>query len=923
MRSCSKFSTSIPFYLFFVLLTAGANFLYADTITTVLANGDPANRVDIVILGEGYTEAEMTLFSADVENIIEGIFDEQPFSEYRSYFNVHQVEVASEDSGVDHPEQGIFKNTAFDARYNCAGIVRLICVDTQKVYAALADLAFVQRDIIIVLVNDSSYGGAGGAVAVASTHRDVVNLILHELGHSFGGLADEYVDTNLPCNNTREPPEPNVTLQTDRSAIKWNKGGGFPTGWIDHSEALPSQGTASFVPGLYEGALYCEQGLYRPTYNSKMRSLSAPFEQINEEQLIKRIYNLVSPLDASWPTDSDLSVQNGETLLFGVDIPNPRSAPLTVTWYVNDEIIANGLDFSLDTLGLGIGQHQIKVIVHDETNRVRSDPDKVLQDSRIWNLELTVANIDLTLGGEPPLSVFEDNLYDFTPSVTANMDAQLTFSIENKPAWASFNTASGRLTGTPTNDDVGIYRGIIVSVDDGSSSALLPSFSLEVINTNDPPTLTGNPATTVEEDSPYYFEPTASDVDIGDHLVFSIENKPDWINFDSTNGSLSGLPINDNVGIYRDIAIHVTDGQEVVALPSFDLTVINTNDPAQISGTPANIAPEDSHYSFIPIASDIDIGDRLRFSIENRPRWAGFDTLTGALSGTPVNDDVGNYNNIVIGVSDGTQTVFLPPFDITVTNTNDPPTIAGEPVLDVLQNELYRFSVNANDVDLGTQLQFLITNKPAWLSFDNTQGILTGTPSNADVGVFRNITISVSDGLATATLPSFDISVANVNDAPVARDDEFIIEEGEAILTASVLLNDSDPDNDTLSILRADTVSLEGGSVRHLGEGRFSYTPPESYVGQDSFVYVITDSQGETDQARVNLFVNASTNAAPGGGNTPSPTDVDENASPNGGPGSISFMVLMLLVCLIYKQWKNHHFLQQKLPFHYSQSRLP
>ncbi len=904
------------FCSFFILITAGLNPLYANSITSVLINGDPANRVDIAILGDGYTESEMALFSEDVENIVEGLFEEQPFSEYKNYFNVHQVAVASEDSGVDHPELGIFKNTAFDARYNCAGIVRLICVDTQKVYAALADLAFVQRDIIILLVNDSSYGGAGGAVAVASTHSDVVDLILHELGHSFGGLADEYVDINLPCNNTLEPSEPNVTLETDRSAIKWNRGGGFPLGWIDHSETLPSQGSTPSVPGLYEGALYCEQGVYRPTYNSKMRSLSAPFEQINEEHLIKRIYNLVSPLDASWPIDENLSLQSGETLLFEVDTPSPRSAPLTVTWYINGILAASGSDFNLETQELGAGQYQIKVTIHDETNRVRNDPNNLLQDSRVWNLELTAAPIELTISGDPHPNVLEDAFYDFIPNVTADIEAQLTFSIENKPNWADFSVSSGRLTGTPKNDDVGIYRDITISVNDGTSSALLPSFSLEVINTNDPPTLTGNPATTVEEDSLYHFEPSVNDVDIGDDLVFSIENKPDWINFDSTRGRLSGTPANDDVGVHRDISIRVSDGQDVTALPSFDLTVINTNDPAQISGTPANIAPEDSHYSFIPTANDIDVGDTLIFSIENRPSWANFDPLTGALSGTPINDDVGSYNNIVIGVSDGTLAVFLPAFDITVVNTNDPPTIIGEPVLVVLQDELYRFVVSANDVDPGAQLQFLIANKPAWLSFDTARGILTGTPSNADVGVFPNIIISVSDGLATTSLPSFDLSVSNVNDPPIARDDEFITEEGEEILTASVLLNDSDPDNDTLSILSADIVSLEGGRVTHLGEGRFSYTPPESFSGQDSFVYVVADNKGETDQARVNLIVNASANT-PGGANTPNTTETtNKNVPSGGGSGSLSFIALILLVYLIYKQWKDAHILRQNSAFH-------
>ncbi len=113
-----------------------------------------------------------------------------------------------------------------------------------------------------------TYGGSGGAIAVASTHASAVELVLHESGHTFGLLADEYTESPPACSNTSEPAQANVTRQTARAAIKWNA-------WIDAPTPLPTVSTQPGLVGLYEGARYCTTGLYRPTFNSKMRTLGA------------------------------------------------------------------------------------------------------------------------------------------------------------------------------------------------------------------------------------------------------------------------------------------------------------------------------------------------------------------------------------------------------------------------------------------------------------------------------------------------------------------------------------------------------------------------------------------------------------------------------------------------------------------------
>ncbi|KHT62699.1 hypothetical protein RJ45_16030, partial [Photobacterium gaetbulicola] len=131
--------------------------------------------------------------------------------------------------------------------------------------------------------------------------------------------------------------------------------------------------------------------------------------------------------------------------------------------------------------------------------------------------------------------------------------------------------------------------------------------------------------------------------------------------------------------------IHVSDGNETASLTAFNLEVVNVNDAPTISGTPATSVQQDASYSFTPVASDID-NDALTFGIDNLPVWASFNTASGLLSGTPTNDDVGTTSNIVIHVSDGVATDSLDPFSLEVVNVNDAPTISGTPATTVQQD---------------------------------------------------------------------------------------------------------------------------------------------------------------------------------------------------------------------------------------------
>ncbi|MBC7984355.1 MAG: hypothetical protein H7Y02_10930 [Candidatus Obscuribacterales bacterium] len=269
------------------------------------------------------------------------------------------------------------------------------------------------------------------------------------------------------------------------------------------------------------------------------------------------------------------------------------------------------------------------------------------------------------ISGTPVMSVQATTNYAFQPTASDPDGNALAYSIANRPTWATLNTASGALTGTPSAMQTGTYAGIVISVTDGTNTASLPAFSIQVTTApNRAPTISGTPATTVQADMPYSFQPTATDPE-NNPLTFSVEGAPSWTTFNASTGRLSGTPTSANVGITNRIIFRVADGTNVTALSAFNLTVtsVTGNTAPVISGTPGASVVAGVLYSFTPTASDAN-GDALTYSVVNAPLWAVFNTATGQLSGLP--SIAATHSNITIRVSDGQATVSLPAFSIAV-----------------------------------------------------------------------------------------------------------------------------------------------------------------------------------------------------------------------------------------------------------------
>jgi len=271
---------------------------------------------------------------------------------------------------------------------------------------------------------------------------------------------------------------------------------------------------------------------------------------------------------------------------------------------------------------------------------------------------------------------------------------------------------------------------------------------------------------------------------------------------------------------------------------------------------------ENSSYSFTPTVTDVDSGDTKTFSITNKPSWAAFNSTTGALTGTPDNDDVGVSSNIIITVRDsGGETASLPGFSITVTNVNDAPMISGTPLTAVNEGEEYTFTPIVEDIDPNSTLTFTIVNKPEWTSFNVSTGELMGTPDKDNRGITEGIVITVTDndGLS-ASLDRFSLEVLSVNSAPNATDDSFEFERNEQNrYLMNVIDNDSDIDGDELTLT---AVSSGIGQVV-IENNQIILTVDSGFIGQVELDYSITDGNDEFGEASVQVSIRGAVDSVP------------------------------------------------------------
>lgn len=257
-------------------------------------NGDPHNKVDIVIIPDGYTEAEMKQFMKDCDFFRDEFFKYEPYTSHRQKFNIHAVMAPSKESGVDLPGENVWKNTLVDCSFWTFDSERYLMTTDNKTLRDVA--ANAPYDQIYILVNHPKYGGGGifnQYCTGINKNESAGKIIVHEFGHGFAGLGDEYVgnsEYNDFYNMKLEPSDPNVTTLVD-----------FKSKWSDlvaPDTPIPTPATPQYknTVGVFEGAGYMKNGIYRPMQDCLMNHFRCEeFCPVCKRAIIKMIDFYTTP----------------------------------------------------------------------------------------------------------------------------------------------------------------------------------------------------------------------------------------------------------------------------------------------------------------------------------------------------------------------------------------------------------------------------------------------------------------------------------------------------------------------------------------------------------------------------------------------------------------------------------------------------
>ena len=383
----------------------------------------------------------------------------------------------------------------------------------------------------------------------------------------------------------------------------------------------------------------------------------------------------------------------------------------------------------------------------------------------------------------------EDSLYLYT-AVARDQDSALFgdrvhYKLSIKPSWITIDSIAGTLTGTPSGINA---RDTIIAIQayDNNGGAAVQQFGLHIVHVNHPPQFVLFPADSAVEDSLYYTLAGATDQDSllwGDKDYFGILQSPSWMAIDSVKGIIQGIPrlvgsatsiasvssqrVNTSVQqilnktkiikyytakqkkkkaqilgstgniIYLDfpVTIAVWDNKGGASEYSYDLTVRHTNHPPVFVVFPDTTAIEDSLYTTVIRASDIDsavFGDVVHYRCVSKPHWISIDSVTGIISGTPHGIDVVDTTKIIVQAYDGKGGVTSYQYGVHIRHVNHPPVFISMPVTNGVEDSSYVYRAYATDQDSllwGDRVSYAIVTAPGFLSIDSASGIIGGIPS--------------------------------------------------------------------------------------------------------------------------------------------------------------------------------------------------
>ncbi|MGY0391793.1 M64 family metallopeptidase [Bizionia sp. KMM 8389] len=368
--------------VFTLLLTNSFAQTYDFEVETIKNTGDNDKRINLVILGDGYTAGEMELFRSDAIHFSDTFFSQSPYTEYTNYFNVHIVKVISNESGASHPGTANDENTVsvpvsdidnyFGSSYDSYGVHRLLFSSNYPLITNVLAANFPEYDQALVLVNSPYYGGSGGTFPFASTGENGIEIAIHEIGHSLVNLKDEYYPGDAFVEEAI-----NMTQETDPTQVRW-------TNWYGSNNVGIYSHGSSGIPATW----------FRPHQNCKMRFLNAPFCPVCSEGTIERIHDLVSPIDAYTPNNLSLAPST-YPISFNLTLVSPTTNSLESTWTLNGSEFSTALDMiSVAETDLNEGINTLTVAVTDNSSLVRVNQHETVHVNTVtWSIDNSTLGI--------------------------------------------------------------------------------------------------------------------------------------------------------------------------------------------------------------------------------------------------------------------------------------------------------------------------------------------------------------------------------------------------------------------------------------------------------------------------------------------------------------------------------------------------
>jgi hypothetical protein len=360
---------------------------------TIVYNGNPDKHINLVILGDGYTIDELSKFVSDAADFTSAFFNVIPYSGYKKYYNVFLVKVPSNQSGASHPGTATDENEPvfpvisvdnyFGSTFDTYNIHRLLTATNIVAISNVLSANFPNYDQVLILVNSPYYGGSGGYYTVASTNTLSSQIAVHELGHSFAGLKDEYWAGDVYAGEG-----PNMTQQDDPLLVIWKN-------WIGTNQI-----------GIYE---HCCGGnsaaWYKPHKNCAMQYLGVPFCSVCVQATIEKIHSLAQPVESYYPPVEQSKLKysgtddNSYPMKFKLNLIKPEPNTLKRHWLLNNSFYKHNIDSVLiNESDLRRGTNTLNVTVEDTTQLLRVDNHATIHISSVtWTIIKNITGIkDIT-----------------------------------------------------------------------------------------------------------------------------------------------------------------------------------------------------------------------------------------------------------------------------------------------------------------------------------------------------------------------------------------------------------------------------------------------------------------------------------------------------------------------------------------------